>query len=154
MTDLTRRPQVVHAHVVAAADVIPLGADRWTVTGTIAQVRAALEALTVAGQLVHASDLVPTGVPGRVLTTVKLLPPVQRSPRPARRRLRPGAIATLAAGGAVVLGAGVWAAVELVDELLAHIWVVIVATALLGLLAAKGGRRCCQIIVTVTHRHR
>lgn len=145
MDELTR-------HRPARAELVLLPGDQATITGTPAEVGAALVELRRRGQLVGATAPVPTGIAGQVLVNARLLPAVQRT-TPAPRRHVPGWVwATAAAGAVGVLGGLGWLLYVLVAAAADHIALIVGAIVLGAVLLGAGGRACTTII-TIKHHH-
>jgi hypothetical protein len=74
------------ARTPAEPQILRLGADRASVSGTITQVNGVVERLRAAGRLASVSNPVPNGLPGGVLVTVRVLSPQRRLPATTPQR--------------------------------------------------------------------
>jgi hypothetical protein len=138
MTDIARQG--------GPLQVIRLPGNRATVTGSPGRVAVALDLFRRDGQLVSATDPVPTA-DGGVLVTVKLLPAVPAPPAPAPRpasRWTPRTVVALAAViGAVLVSCG---ALGLRGLAMAGAWVGAHGTLLLGLVAVVAAAAVVLIV--------
>jgi hypothetical protein len=92
------------ARTPAEPQILRLGPDRASVSGTVEQVSGVVERLRAAGRLATVSDPVPNGTPGGVLVTVRMLSPQRRLPATTpQRRTRWTRNRILAAVGAVAV---------------------------------------------------
>lgn len=140
------------ARRIRGADVMPLPNNRAAIAGPLATVSALLDRLRADGQLVDATNPQPTGEPGIVMVTARLVPaalPRQGQPRRRPRKLR---IALLAVAAAVLAGIA-WGIALAVSWVVAHVALVIAFVLVVSLISGGITSHYCTTTVKVTHRH-
>lgn len=145
MTDVVRQ---------GALQVIRLPGNRATITGPPARVALALDRLGFEGRLAGATNPVPTG-DGGVLVTVRLVPdPVPAAAAPPRPASwwTPARVVLVAVVALVVLGTVAVGALLALSWIGAHWPIVVVIVAALALLGRGIAGRAVQVIVSVTVR--
>lgn len=145
MTDVVRQ---------GALQVIRLPGNRATITGPPARVALALDQLGFEGRLAGATNPVPTG-DGGVLVTVRLVPDVALVAvvaSPAASWWTPRRAAVAGAIAAVVLAVIGTAGFLALSWVAAHWVVILVALAVLAFLGRPVVGRAVQVIVSVTVR--